>query len=611
MGAQEKTIVDCFTLYTHEELMNLDLSKVHITDSKTINILEMTKKCKEYYHNLMGDNLVPKLEECTDAIASIIATSSNLTHDESLDLLNKYPNIKKRIYEEYFAKKPEFLFDTIDDYGIIIKYCFSILNKILGYTLDRNGNIITSASENVAFSTYKYYDTPPTDNLLTEFENKLCMDIYTFAHYNFSALRLHNQNISLRKFHLAVTNQNYNLLDFDKSEAYTNSVLETLSKPTEYELDEDSVKQSVDTTAPDSTDFFKEQYFKLHIKTTQKRLKEHFASTGTDNEDSNISIELSNEFEEQMDTNNNYARYFDGKIKELIPHTTITEEFIKKKERNEINTFLIKFSYDLLQLPWKSAFNKSKKIDKNLDKGSFLTQIKNLARLYDGLTFNRFDDIESYNAFDYYFKKEYSLGLQNLHYILSSAAKSKLKLTKDTIIQIQKIPLVYSRGLVTDNILNQPDTAIQYQKIIMFVYRLFFLIVYCLSENMVEDRKRLILNLQEKFNTLKKDVILLSEHPNTIYCTCEAKTFSNMIFFTTKDYDALWSNSNLCEIKYRYPYANEFIDMMLFNWEKHFNNYNKVKNHFASLYRHCSTATKKGILEYAAIHIPNTSLPEL
>lgn len=611
MGAQEKTIVDCFTLYTHEELKNLDLSKIHITDSKTINILEITKKCKEYYHNLMGDNLVPKLKEFTDTIVSMISTCFDLTYNESLDLLNKYPNIKKGIYEEYFAKKPEFLFDTIDDYGIIIKYCFSILNKILGYTLDRNGNIITSSSENVAFSTYRYYDTPPTDNLLTEFENKLCVDIYTFAHYNFSALRLHNQNISLRKFHLAVTNQNYNLLDFDKSEAYTNSVLETLSKPTEYKLNDDSIKKYINEIAPDSTDFCKKQYFKLHIKSIQKRLKEHFASTGTDNEDSNISIKLPNEFEGQMDTNNNYARYFDGKIKELIPHTTITEEFIKKKERNEINTFLIKFSYDLLQLPWKSAFNESKKIDKNLDKGSFLTQIKNLARLYDGLTFDRFDDIESYNAFDYYFKKEYSLGLQNLHYILSSAAKSKLKLTKDTIIQIQKIPLVYSRGLVTDNILNQPDTAIQYQRIIMIVYRLFFLIVYCLGENMVEDRKRLTRILQKKFKAVKKNVILLLAHPNTIYCTCEAETFSNMIFFTTKNYDALCSNTDPFEITYRYPYAKEFIDMMLFNWEQHFKNYNKVKNHFASLYRHCSTATKKGILEYATTHIPNTSLPEL
>lgn len=618
MKPKENTIVDCFTLYTHEELQNLDLTKVHIANAKTINILEMTKKCKKFYHNLMGDNLVPQLEDCTDAIASIVATCSNLTHDESLHLLDEHPNLKKEIYEECFAKKPEFLLDTIEDYGIIIKYCFSILNKVLGYTLDRNGNVITASSENVAFSTYRYYDTPSANNLLTEFENKLCVDIYTFAHYNFSALRLNNQNISLRKFYLAVKNQDYNLLEFDKGEAYINSVLETLSKsekynsnesakghsvpkPAECTMNDTAIRRYIDRIFPDSTDFCKEQYQKLYKKTISKKLKEHFASTETDGEDAKISVELSNEFEEQNDTNNNYARYFDGKIKELIPHNTITEEFIKKKERSQINLFLIKFSYELLQLPWKSAFNEAKKIDKNLDKGSFLTQIKNLARLYDGLTFTQFDDIESYNAFDYYFKKEYSLGLQNLDHILSSAANSGLKITKDTICQIQKIPLVYSRDLITDNILNQPNTAIQYQKIIMALYRLFFLIVYCLGENMVEDRQKLT----------KKGEILLLNNPNTIYYTCEANTFSNMMFFTTKEYNAILSNTDLCEIAYRYPYAKEFIDMMLFNWKNYFENYDEVKNHFASLYSQCSTTTRKGILEYAATHIPNTSLPDL
>lgn len=474
--------------------------------------------------------------------------------------------MKKYVTHYTSMQNKEYKASASKDVLAIFRYCLFLTTKLLNFFPNTNG--FPLRFNNTSNNTFSFHSLKIDNENISEFQNRFLFDICTYTHYNFEALYNEFFLISLNELDMCVRNNViFNLHDFSNSE-----IIEFLEKKclnkfshTILPIKELFTKYYNNPSTHYGLIFHNDLFDQIH----QAEYEDLFHNIYSPSSLARLAYTpLSCQ---NFRDNRNISRYISQykKLHHLLSIGTRTQTFLQDSRTYFTNPFLAKFCYDILiQSPNKLPFLVN---DSDISAEIKLsTSLKNFIRFYDNCSIT-YTDTVSTNTFDYYFKKEYSLGALSLYKILLQANKDKKEISLDTLTRLQKLPAVFSRILLVDYLIENPNQIENYYNYFFTMHKLLFLMIYQLNNGDISQ--------------------------------CEQVTRHTINSFTSITLENNLDNSASSNIRYEYPYAHCILEQMQTNISTLLN-----EKEIHSLVSNLHMVTSISLKKYLSNSFPNCSI---
>lgn len=534
---------DCFSLYNSNKLKEIDWCNVSLSSNyPPFNIKSALFEFK------------PLLED--------------LKNNYSAKDIARYKSKDGQIDIILTTDGPQFL-----QFVCLLAFCTVKLFDTYGIGLSSTGDFIEPSDSNTYDLLFSKQNSS-AKKTATQFEWFVLYDVLFYLHYNYNALIQENSYVYLENIELLSSlNEKESIIDFIHSDYYKLAMLHAEFKKNERK----NIQTDPNSYKPFSPSSLRDDNGELHLKFRDYKSevqKEKDYQQLLNSQHSKNNEEFLNMYKSLNKTSYNLSKEnYNGNTtrycKSFHPKNLISVFVKETGEANEyyINTFLPKFDYDLLRYSTNGVFNIYEPMpdDNNILKRYW----NNVTKIYNNCSIS-VPQASSMYSYDYFIKKEYSMGLINLYEILHNMNRD-VTLSSLDLQNIQSIPAVFTRTLLCKKLLHEPNLSSKYAEYFLMLHRLMFLMLYY----SYEDKTNLEYNLRSIGNS-----------------------FANTFDINSPNF-------------YQYPYIQDILDLMTFKFPLNLDSskdYQKAQPIY-KLFLNLSNTNRKSFWEFMVNYYPKDSLP--